>query len=195
MVFEAFLLVFRLALVTSGEYKMDVEEEGYENIVGYELTFEEMRFRLSEVYGGLAEVRKTVRSVFSAASLIIALIGALQIFSVKVQPAYYLLYSFFVGLTMFLYFLLIVGSIKLLSPTKMKGPIPADLDILYYKFISHEDTLAIYRQLMVQYVDTIKQNEAIVENRYAWAKWVSYLLPAIVLILLGLSLIPRTPLS
>lgn len=166
-------------------------ETSHENLLGYEITVSEMKYRLEEVYKGIDEIKMTFRNVFGAASLIVALMGALQIFSADVVPEdkdlYYLLISFSIAL----YVLLIAGCIWMISPVKVAGPTPAKWDKLKAGFIDREDKSKIYEQLIKNYINAINESEGKVTQRYKWGKLFLYLLPIIVVLLFWISLLPR----
>ena len=164
-----------------------------ENKLGLEMSLEEMKHYHEEVFNGLAEIKKTTRSIFSAASIIIALLGVLQIFTVKVIPEYQAKYNSLIVASMILYGLLITGSVILLFPVKMKGAFPADVKTLKDRLIDVDDELTVYRQLIIDYVDAIHQNEPKVKKRYWLSLVVGILLPIIVALLLYMSTLPRVP--
>lgn len=164
-----------------------------ENKLGLELSLEEMKHYHDEVFNGLAEIKKTTRYIFSAASIIIALIAVLQIFTVKVLPDYQTLYNNLIVASMILYGLLIAGSVFLLLPVKVKGVFPADLKTLKERLIDVDNDLTVYRQLINDYIDAIEQNEPKVRKRYWLTVVVGALLPIIVIMLLYMSTLPRIP--
>lgn len=168
-------------------------EEVFENQLGYEISVSEMKRRLDGVYSGIDEIKKTFRSIFSAASLIVALIGALQIFSVKVIPAYQVYYTALFITSMVLYVFLIIGCIWMLSPIKVKGPTPEDWDVLYEGFSSQKDDIEIYKQLLSNYINAINKSEVIAEKRYRWALFFLPILPIIVVLMLIIGLLPKIP--
>ncbi len=171
---------------------MDTEEI-FENQLGWEIILSEMKRRLQGVFTGVDETKKTFRSILSAASLIVALLGALQIYSSQVAPGYEFYYYFLLGSALFLYLLLIAGCIWMLKPLDVVGPIPEDWDLLYENIASQKEDIEIYKQLVSNYIGAIDDSNAIIEKRYRWSNWFLYLLPIIVLLLLVIGFLPRVP--
>lgn len=171
----------------------NITEEIVENKLGYEVAIEEMQYQLDEQYKSIGNIKTFVQQIFGAASLIISLIGALQIFGVQVDPAWHGLYNILVGITMFLYIILVANCVRVLAPLRVKGPISADWDILIENFVGHEDDLDVLKQRLRCYLDAISLNKPIIDILYKRVKYLRWMLPAIVIILLILSLIPRTP--
>lgn len=164
-----------------------------ENRFGYEIIASEMDKRLESIYTGIDETKKTFRSLFSAASLIVALLGALQIFSSKVAPGYEIYYYVLVGVSLALYILLIGGCIWMLAPIMVHGTTPENWDMLYDKFASLEDDRDVLKQLISNYISSINKNEIIVQKRYQRGKYFLYILPIIVVLLFVIGFLPRIP--
>ena len=168
---------------------MDTEDI-FENQLGWELVLSEMKRRLQGVYHGVDETKKTFRSIFSAASLIVALLGALQIYSTQVASGYEIIYYILLGSSLFLYLVLIAGCIWMLKPIDVKAPVPEDWDILYKSYASQKEDIEIYKQLVSNYIGAIDASNAIVHKRYRWGKLILPLLPIIVGLLLGIGFLP-----
>lgn len=168
-------------------------ETSHENLLGYEISVSEMKYRLEEVYKGIDEIKNTFRNVFGASSIIVALIGALQIFSSDVAPEYKALNCLLIALTIVSYGLLIAGCIWMISPIKVSGPTPSKWDALKEGFIDRDENSKIYEQLIKNYIRAIDKSEPEVMKRYKWGKFVLPLLPIIVVLLFIISLLPRVP--
>lgn len=170
-------------------------EKVFENQLGWELVLSEMKRRLEGVYNGVDETKKTFRSIFSAASLIVALLGALQIFSSQVASGYEIYYYILLGSSLLLYLVLIAGCIWMLKPIDVKAPVPEDWDILYKKYASHKEDIEIYKQLVSNYIGAIDESNVLIHKRYRWKNIFLVLLPIIVALLLGIGFLPRVPVS
>ena len=168
-------------------------ENDFENQLGWELSLSEMKRRLQGVFNRVDETKKTFRSILSAASLIVALLGALQIYSSQVEPGYEVHYYVLLGSALFLYLILIIGCIWMLKPLDIVGPIPEDWDLLYKHLASKKEDIEIYKQLVSNYIGAIDDSNAIIEKRYRWSSWFLYLLPIIVTLLLVIGFLPRVP--
>ena len=165
-------------------------EKVFENQIGWEIVLSEMKRRLEGVYKGVDETKKTFRSIFSAASLIVALLGALQIYSSQVASGYEIYFYILLGLSLLLYIILIAGCIWMLKPIDVKAAVPEDWDILYEKYASQKEDIEIYKQLVSNYIEAIDSSNAIVHKRYRWGRLILPLLPIIVGLLLGIGFLP-----
>ena len=146
-------------------------KENHENFLGYEISVSEMKYRLEEVYKGIDEIKNTFRNIFGAASIIVALIGALQVFSTDVVLEYESQYCLLISITIVLYALLIAGCIWMISPAIVAGPTPSDWDELKEGFIDRESKSKIYEQLIKNYIQAIDKSEPEVMKRYKWGKY------------------------
>lgn len=169
------------------------ETDSLKNELGYEVSLSEMKHLLNETNQGLEEVKKAVRSIFSAASLVIALIGVLQISSVQVIPDYQALYNGVIVTIMISYALLIVGSVFTLLPFRASSPTPPDWNRLKTSFFNQQDNQKIYELLISNYIRSIDRNAKLVGMRVKLAWVVGALLSLIILLLLYLSTLPRIP--
>lgn len=166
-----------------------------ENELGYKISIEELKLRLEEVYGEVAVTKATFRSIFSAASLVVSLIGAVQLFSSAIVPEYQLPYWILLGASLILYVILVGGCIWMLSPIKLTGTTPAELDYLKERFIAKDKRSEVYQQQIVNYVQAIEMSEKEIRKRYRWEKPLLFILPIIVILLLVIGLLPRVPVS
>ena len=173
----------------------DTTEKPVENKFGYETVIAEMKYLLDQQYQGVEATKSTAQHVLGAASLIIALIGALQLLNVQIDPKWSTTYNCLVILSIVLYVALITCCILVIKPAQVFTPTSADWDELYYKFVGHQDDVDVLKQQLANYINVIGLNEKIVTYRRRLATIASILLPIIVIILFALSAIPRTPLS
>jgi len=164
-----------------------------ESRLGYEIANSEMQYRLEEQYKSISAIKNITQQIFAAASLIVGLGGSLQLFNVQVDANYLILYNRIIWITMGLYFLLILFCIVVLFPVKVKGPTSADREELFQGFIWRTNDLDIMRQRLDNYIAAISANEPIIQKRRLLSIVPAVLLPIIVILLLGLSLIPRIP--
>jgi hypothetical protein len=155
-----------------------------------EIPLEDVRQDLNQQIGGIDTIKTTMRSVLSAASLIVSLVGALQLLTVKIAPAWMWLYQVGIVLAAFLYLALIVMCILALWPVHVWSPIAADWDELTTAYKGLDEKEALLKRLSAV-LNAIDQNTPLV-RRYARLQMAALvLLPAIVLVLLLLALIPR----
>jgi hypothetical protein len=169
------------------------EKEFIENKFGYQVAISEMQKYLDGQYQSVSAVKNVVEQILGAASLIIAIIGALQLFNARIQPQYQAIYNGLIVVTVILYIVLIASSIWVLSPTEVKGPISADWDELYKGYVGHENEIDILKQQLSNYLNAIKLNDPIIikRSRRTWIP--AILLPVIVILVFSLSLLPRIP--
>lgn len=157
---------------------------------GLKVCVDEMDRNLKLQYEGVDALKATARSVLSSASLITALMTVLQLARPNIQADYVSIYNATIASTMILYVSLIATCVASISGITMKAPIGADWETLYQSFASKTET-DLLRMQVAALLQVVKLNEPIV-NRQRWLVLTScILLPIIVFILLGLSLIPR----
>jgi hypothetical protein len=157
-----------------------------------QVSTEEMQAVLKRQYDGMDAIKATARSFFSAASLIIALLGALQIFSARVDPVYQALYPYGIVAALVLYIALVVSCSLALLPVTMKGPIAASWDVLSESLIGKEDR-DILEMLLSGLLNAIQLNVPILKRMRLAAVISGALLVLEVCLLVALSLVPRIP--
>lgn len=150
---------------------------------------EDMQSHIEKQSIGIAAVKDTARSIFGAASLIVALIGALQVFDAPVPDgAFGVVYRIGVVLIMILYPLLIVLCLKTLAPVIFYGPIKPELEILRETYTG-KDEREILKQRLVNCLNVIPKNEAAIQKRRKLVNASGVVLVFIVIIMLGVSVI------
>jgi hypothetical protein len=171
----------------------ETQEVQIENKLGYETVIAEMKYLLEQQYQGIEATKSTAQHILSAASLIIALIGALQLLNVQVDPEWATAYNYLVVISIGSYVALIICCVIVIRPAQVYVPTSANWGELYSKFVGHRDDLDVLKQQLANYLNVINLNEQIVITRRRLATIASVLLPIIVIILFTLSAIPRTP--
>jgi hypothetical protein len=147
-----------------------------------------MRRTLDRQVDGIDTIKATVRSVLSSASLIVSLVAALQI--PGIVSGWVWLYQLGIGLVAVLYLALIIACALALWPATVIGPIKVDWDVLTTEF-QNLDEEGIMSKELSSLVNAIELNAPIV-NRYKRYQQIAVaILPAIVLVLLLLALLPR----
>jgi hypothetical protein len=154
-----------------------------------------MKYRLEEQYKSISAFKNIVQYIITSASLVVGLGGSLQLFNVQVDVLYVNKYKFLLISTIVIYLLLIALSLAVVFPVKVKGPTPADRDQLFNGFIWKTKELDILRQQLDNYLAAIDANECVILKRRKLAILTSCILPIIVILIILLSLIPRTVVS
>jgi hypothetical protein len=155
-----------------------------------DIPLEVMKKDLENQVGSFDTIKATVRSVLSAASLIISLVGALQLVTVHVAPAWLWLYWSGVILAAVLYVTLIVVCIIALMPVRPWLPIKPEWDNLTttFKGMNEEE---INLKYLSSILNAIEKNTPVIEKFVCLQRVALILLPVIVIVLLSLALIPR----
>jgi hypothetical protein len=151
---------------------------------------EEMRTTLYRQLDGIGNIKATTRTIFQAASLVIALIGALQLFTGKVVPEYQLASQIIIFIVFGLYIGLIFLCLSALFPITSFGPIEPKWEVLHEHFIVKSER-EIYEMQLSAYLNAINLNKKNVHEVKSKTIWAGRILGAIVLILLLLSLMPK----
>lgn len=153
---------------------------------------EEMQAVLKRQYDGMDAIKATARSILSAASLITALLGAFQIFTARIDPAYQGLYPYGILAALVLYIGLIAGCAMALMPVTMKGPIAANWPELSAQFVGKADR-EIMKVRLSGLLNAIELNAPLL-RKMRWVTVLAGILLVIeVVLLVLLSLIPRLP--
>ena len=163
-----------------------------ENIFGYKIAIEEMQLALKNNLESFDAVRNMARTLFGAASLIVGLLGTLQIISADVVPAYRGIYNFLITLTMIVYIGLIVCCLRVLSPNNIDLPIEVDWNVLWNHYISETDD-QIYKTRLISYINAIQKNWPVITRLRNITRIATLLLPIIIVLILLISLLPRVP--
>jgi len=173
---------------------MDTQTQPTEYADGYRVAIAEARWSLQLHYTNIDTTKATARALLSASSLIVALIGALQVFNVAIQPQYQLIYNSLIFITMGLYLILIGCCVYAISPFQIVTPIKIDEPTLYKTYVHEGEEVERLASQLVSYINAVELNKPLVTQRDKLVQIASLILPAIVVLLLLLSLIPRTPL-
>jgi len=128
------------------------------------------------------------RTIFSASSIIISLIGTLQIFN-EIPSNYRLLYISLIIIMVILYIVLVILSLTILSPFQIYGPISIDEATLFGSFIGKMEREVILNQLSA-YINVIKLNEPKIITRQKMTTAISILFAIIVFMILFIAILP-----
>jgi len=120
----------------------------------------------------------------------LTLIGTLQLINVKPDDTFSWLYWILIGLAILAYLVVVAYCSWVISPLKLSGPVPEDWDILYASFVD-KTNIIILRTLLMVHLNAIKENKPILKRVIRQTRVASVSLVIAVLILVGLSLIPR----
>jgi hypothetical protein len=154
------------------------------------IPLEEMQRSLDHQRDSFDTIKTTVRSVLSAASLIVSLVGALQLINSRIAPAWLWLYWIGIAVTATLYVALILFSVVILMPIIPSSPLAANWDVLTTAFKDLDEKEMKLKQLS-SILNAIEKNKPILDYLVKLQRFVLILLPFIVVILLLLSLLPR----
>jgi hypothetical protein len=155
-----------------------------------EIPLAEIQRDLNLQIGSFDVIKTTVRSVLSSASLIVSLVGALQLVTARIAPAWLCLYQTGVILTAVLYVALIVLCIAALWPVSVWSPLKPEWDNLVTTFIDLNEEEIISKHLS-SVLSAIEKNKPLLKSYVRLQMAALILLPIIVVILLSLALIPR----
>jgi hypothetical protein len=170
-----------------------------ENSDGFSYKYEEfgllisiasMEKSLREQIEGIDSMKSTARTLLGATSLIVSLLGTLQLINASVVEKHILTFNSLLFLSMLIYGVQFILCVLLLYPKDYYSPIEANWDILYKGYIKKEKA-DILRQQLSNTLNAIKNNKGILRTMEIQSRWASILLPAVVTLLLSLSFIPR----
>ncbi len=170
----------------------ELPERWPENPLGYQVAIQEMQFALQNNLASFDAVRNMARTLFGAASLIVGLLGTFQIVSAELVPDYRSLYNLLIGLTMFAYVGLIVCCLWVLKPVNIQLPTQVAWESLWNFYLSETDE-NIYKSRLISYIEAIHDNWPIIARLRKLTNLASGLLPVIILLILGISMLPRVP--
>jgi hypothetical protein len=161
-----------------------------EDIRYLEIPLELMKRDLKDQTDSIDTIKATVRSVLSAASLIISLVGALQLVTARVAPNWLWLYWIGVTLAAGLYVALIVLCSIALMPVQSWLPIEPEWDNLTttFKGMGDEEILLKY---LSSILSTRDKSSPTIQKLVCLQRATLILLPIIVILLLSLAYIPR----
>lgn len=161
-----------------------------ENVLYLEIALDEMQRLFSAQMASFDTIKTNVRAVLSSASLIVSLVSALQLLTVKVADAYVGLYRLGIGVVAILYVALMVMCVAALLPVRVVNPLLAEWDTLTtaYKGLSKKDALLAR---LSSVLNAIEKNTPEVERFRKMQIGALALLPLLVITLLLLTLLPK----
>ncbi len=159
-------------------------------IDGLKVCVDEMNRNLKFQYEGIDSLKATARSILSAASLVTGLMGILQLVRPTIQADFVGLYNFGIAAAVLLYIGLIVSAVSSITAITMFAPVAADWTVVQTTFAdkSGADLLNMQISALQQ---AIRANEPIIKHQRDLVLTACVLLPAIVVVLFAMSLIPR----
>jgi hypothetical protein len=155
-----------------------------------EIPLFEMQRSLQNTLDGIDLMKGTIRTVFGSASLIVSLIGALQLFSTTVATAWMPVYQGMLIAVAALYLTLIVVCVLGMLPIRTSPVLPYDWDTLSVTFqnmTDHEMT-AMHLSAVLQ---SLEKNTPLVNRIYRLQVAALAILPILVLLILGMAWLPR----
>ena len=155
-----------------------------------EIPLIEMRQSLQNQLAGIDLMKGTIKTVFGSASLIVSLIGALQLFTTNVAIAWLPVYQGLLIALAILYFGLIVICVLGMMPIRTTPVLPHNWDTLSVTFqnmTDHEMT-AMHLSAVLQAFD---YNKPLVIRIYRLQVTALIILPVLVLLILFLAFLPR----
>ncbi len=159
--------------------------------LGLELAISDMQESLRNQSLSISAFKATTRHLLSAASLIVALIGALQLYKVQISDDWIWLYTGVLFLIAGLYIALVMLCVWAQAPIVVMGPIREEWE-LFREFYMGKSEIDILRVRLSGYLHAFDLNKEPIAFRVKLTKAASVILPVIVVILLLLSLVPRT---
>ena len=146
---------------------------------------DDAKFALAETAESIRTTKESARTIFSAASIIIALFGVFQVFSATAPAEKDVVFNCLLIAILLAYVILIGLCLYVLMPMKWINPILPDWDVYseaYFKK-SHRDIL---KQKLVNTLDVIPKNRKIIKQRTRMVYYSGVCFVAIVLMLSGL---------
>ncbi|RJX17551.1 MAG: hypothetical protein C4575_12980 [Desulforudis sp.] len=161
------------------------EEKYLGSELGYRLAVDEMQRLFNAQMATIENVKTNAQNILGSASLIVALVGALQIFNAgpRLLP-----YTILVVIISLLYILMVICCIGAMFLTNIAMPVKANWDVLFETYINHPDNIALYRQMLSQLLNVFELNKPMIARRSRLANIATVLLPIIVVLLFILSL-------
>lgn len=156
----------------------------------HDVPLQEMKRMYAEQGSGLEAIKTSVRTVFSAAGLILAVLGALQVFTASVDPAWQTLYVSVLAAIFLLYLVFIAVCIAGMWPVYWYPVFDDDWDQLTTTFqnMTRDQEDAMYLSALLQALD---KNAPIVRRFARLQKTALMLFPMLVMLSLSLAFIPR----
>ncbi len=157
---------------------------------GLKVCVDEMNRNLKFQYEGIDSLKATARSILSAASLVTGLMGILQLVRPAIQADFVGLYNFGIVAAVLMYIGLIVASVRSITAITMFAPVAADWMVVQTTFANKSGADLLNMQISALQ-QAIRANEPIIKHQRDLVLTACVLLPAIVVVLFAMSLIPR----
>lgn len=157
---------------------------------GLKVCVDEMNRNLKLQYEGVDVLKATARSILSAASLVSGLMGVLQLARPVVKADFLELYNLGIVVAVVLYVALIIVCVISITGITMFAPVAADWRTLKTTFAvkTGDDLLDLQISALLNAITT---NEPIIKRQRNLVIAACVLLPAIIVVLFALSLVPR----
>ncbi len=151
---------------------------------------------LSEVSAALADMNASIKAlkdsavtIFSSGSLVVAIMGAFQIFDRTVLPQYEVLYKILTFASVALYLPLLGFSLTTILPITIETPIKPQWDELHDAYWD-KTKIYIIRKRIISYTNAIERNAKVIKRHKSYVVWSAIWLGLIILCLLGARLLP-----
>ena len=154
----------------------------------FAVSLEEMKNFLTLQFSGITAIKNTARVILGTTSVIIAMIGTLQIFR-PVPDDVIRVYLLLIILVIILYLILIILCVLVLSPLDLHGPIDPSWDTLK-KYIIGQHGEELVKIQISAYLNAISLNDKILNKRKNQMLIASIILPIIVIFLIILGSLP-----
>lgn len=154
------------------------------------VAIDEMSRNLRLQFEAMDTHKTTARAILSAASLIIGLMGVLQLARPSIQTPFVSLYNLGIVLAMIVYVVLISLAVWSIMAVSMASPIKSDWETLKTYFVGKCGRDLLKMQLSA-ILNAIRFNDVLLTRQRRLVTAACVCLPVIVLILMALSLIPR----
>jgi hypothetical protein len=133
--------------------------------------------------------KKHARTLFSASSIILTLLGVMQIFSLPAE-VFKGLYGGIIAGILILYILLVGISLIVNFPIQFLGPIELNWDVLSHGFMEKKERDVILMQISC-YLNVIDLNRKSIKTRYKLILTQNIIFGLIVLLVITAGLIPH----
>lgn len=158
----------------------------------HDVPLQEMKRMYAGQSAGMDAIKSTIKSVFSAAGLVLALLGALQVFTANVTPEWQGIYKLVLFAILILYLAFIVVCIFGMQPVYWYTPLNNNWDTLTTTFqnMDKDQEDAMYLSALIQAIDL---NVPIVKKYVKLERAALILFPILVMLVISLGFIPRLP--
>jgi hypothetical protein len=155
-----------------------------------DIPLSEMRRSFQAQSDGIDSIKGTIKTVFGSASLIVSLIGALQLFTTTVAPQWLPWYQIALVVIAVLYLALIIVCVAGMWPAYLYPPLNPKWDELTTTFqnMNEQEMTTMYLSAVLK---AIQLNKPIVRRFVRLEITALILLPILVLLILFLAWLPR----